>query len=299
MKPSVPTAPYEPIPDKTQVRADRLIGQRIEQYEVVERIGEGGMGIVYRGENRATETQAAIKILRAEIADTDENAKRLFEEARAVSSIRCGGIVDVFGFGKLPDGRHYVVMEFLEGEPLDWLLRRELRLAPARAIPLLDEITAALEGAHAWAIVHGNLKPSNVFLARQKDGSTKVKLVDFGLAKQGMVSGRIAPDTHEVQVVGTPAYISPEQARAEPVTPATDLYALGAVAFPCSPGARCSPARTPARWWPSSCTRLPRWPRRCSPTSPSRSTSWSAICSRRTRTGGPRTRPKCARGWPR
>jgi serine/threonine-protein kinase len=201
------------IPDKTQVRADPLIGQRLDGFVVVERIAEGVRGTLYKGHKSVEEQDAAIKIFRPDIATSEQLARQLEEISRA-SAIGCKAIAAVRAKGKLPDGRHYLVTEYFEGQPLDWLLRDRPRLPAPEAAKIADDIAVALEAAHAWRIVHGNLKPSNVLLTKDASGASSVKLLDFGLL------GSASPD-----------YVAPEQLRGEPPVSTSDLYALGAILY--------------------------------------------------------------------
>jgi eukaryotic-like serine/threonine-protein kinase len=216
--------------DRTRPSIDALIGAQIGEYKVVERIGLGGMGIVYRGEHPVIGKQVAIKVLKPDLAQDKEQAQRLLEEARAVSAVGHRGIVDIFGFGQLPDGRQYLVMEFLVGEALDGALSRG-RMSLVRALEILEDVCQALAAVHARAIVHRDLKPSNIFLMKQPDGAVVVKLLDFGLAKQSAARGLPTAQTNELRVVGTPDYLAPEQARGLPVSDRSDLYSLGVMIF--------------------------------------------------------------------
>ena len=209
---------------------DPLIGLKLGEYELRQRIGVGGMGLVYDGIQPLIGKRVAVKVLRPELAAAEEQVARLLAEARAVNAIRHRGIVDIFGFGQVPDGRQYIIMEYLEGIALDAHLAERGRLSVNEALEILDEVLSALGAAHGAGVVHRDLKPSNIFLVLQPDGSRYVKLLDFGLAKMGLPTGRTA-QTRTDMVVGTPEYMAPEQARGQPVGPMTDLYALGVVAF--------------------------------------------------------------------
>ncbi|OJH36137.1 serine/threonine-protein kinase [Cystobacter ferrugineus] len=209
---------------------DPLVGLKVGEYELGQRIGVGGMGLVYDGIQPLIGKRVAVKVLRPELAAAEEQVARLLAEARAVNAIRHRGIVDIFGFGQVPDGRQYIIMEYLEGVALDAHLAERGRIPVPEVLDILDEVLSALGAAHGAGVVHRDLKPSNVFLVKQPDGSRYVKLLDFGLAKMGLPAGRTA-QTRTDMVVGTPEYMAPEQARGQPVGPMTDLYALGVVAF--------------------------------------------------------------------
>ncbi|MFY1831267.1 protein kinase domain-containing protein [Myxococcus fulvus] len=210
---------------------DPLIGLKLGEYELRARVGVGGMGLVYEGIQPLIGKRVAVKVLRPELAHSTEQVERLLAEARAVNAIRHRGIIDIFGFGQVPDGRQYIVMEYLEGQPLDAVLSEKTRLPVLEALPILDEVLAALAAAHGAGVVHRDLKPSNIFMVHQPDGSRYVKVLDFGLAKRGQgPTGRTA-QTRTDMVVGTPEYMAPEQARGQEVGPMTDLYALGVVTF--------------------------------------------------------------------
>ncbi|NVJ19504.1 serine/threonine-protein kinase [Myxococcus sp. AM010] len=229
-EPNVVVQAPEPPPPAAAQR-DPLIGLKLGEYELRSRIGVGGMGLVYEGIQPLIGKRVAVKVLRPELAHSTEQVERLLAEARAVNAIRHRGIIDIFGFGQVPDGRQYIVMEYLEGQALDAVLTEKNRLPVQEALALLDEVLAALAAAHGAGVVHRDLKPSNIFLVQQPDGSRYVKVLDFGLAKRGQgPTGRTA-QTRTDMVVGTPEYMAPEQARGQEVGPMTDLYALGVVTF--------------------------------------------------------------------
>jgi serine/threonine-protein kinase len=224
------TSPGRTVHFTEEPAVDPLVGLRIGEYELRQRIGVGGMGLVYDGIQPLIGKRVAVKVLRPELAAAEEQVARLLAEARAVNAIRHRGIVDIFGFGQVPDGRQYIIMEYLEGIALDAYLADKGRIPVSEVLDVLDEVLSALGAAHGAGVVHRDLKPSNIFLVHQPDGSRYVKLLDFGLAKVGMPAGRTA-QTRTDMVVGTPEYMAPEQARGQPVGPMTDLYALGVVAF--------------------------------------------------------------------
>ncbi len=208
------------------VAPDSLIGRGLGEYQVLSRVGEGGMGIVFEAIHPMIGKHVAIKILRPEYAGDPEQVERLLEEARAVNAIHHRGIIDIYGFGQLPDGQHYMVMEFLDGFALDKLIRDRAPLSPAEVLQILSEVFSALDAAHGAGVIHRDLKPSNIFLVKQPDGSRYVKILDFGLATRSAPPRGSPPVPRLDQVVGTPEYMSPEQARGKEVTPQTDLYAM-------------------------------------------------------------------------
>jgi serine/threonine-protein kinase len=210
--------------------SDPLLGSHISEYVIQERIGAGGMGIVYRAVQPLIGKQVAIKVLKAGLGDAHELVPRLLVEARVVNAIRHRGVIDIFGFGELPDGRPYVVMELLQGVSLSAYLRKRKRLSAEETVVILDEMLAALGAAHRGGVVHRDLKPGNVFLVENPEGTRSVKLLDFGIAKvkEFQPSRRL---TQEGSILGTPDYMAPEQVRGEKVGPAADLYAVGVIAF--------------------------------------------------------------------
>ncbi len=218
--------------EPTSIR-DPVIGVEVSGYRVTGRLGSGGMGIVYEGEQATIGKRVAIKVLRPEVADNPDVVARLVSEARAVNKVGHRGIVDVFGFGALPDGRQCIVMEYLDGEPLEAVLatyKKQKTLLPLTdVLVILDEVLSALSSAHTAGVIHRDLKPSNIFLCKQRDGSRYVKLLDFGIAKLGVLGH--TPATRASIMLGTPAYMAPEQANGGVVGPAMDLYAIGVLAF--------------------------------------------------------------------
>ncbi|MFY2560389.1 protein kinase domain-containing protein [Corallococcus terminator] len=207
---------------------DSLISTQVNDFIIEERIGEGGMGVVYRAVHPLIGKQVAIKVLRAEHV-SQQQVERLLIEARAVNSIRHPGIIDIFGFGRLPDSRPYIIMELLRGQSLSEALKQLGRLDPNTTVWILDQILSALGAAHKAGVVHRDMKPGNVFLAEALDGSSVVRLVDFGIAK--LVRSHDGPTTVDGTILGTPEYMAPEQIRGTTVSFATDLYAVGIMAF--------------------------------------------------------------------
>jgi serine/threonine-protein kinase len=198
------------------------------EYRLLRKLGEGGFGAVYEAEHPLLKRRAAVKVLHR-VADKDSDAVlRFISEAQAVNQIRNRHIVDVFSFGKLNDGRHFYVMDLLDGAPLDRWLKHVGRVDPATALALVTPIADALDLAHGAGIVHRDLKPQNIFLAWDSSGETVPKLLDFGMAK---LLGESPVHTVSGTPIGTPLYMSPEQARGEKVDQRSDVYALGVLCY--------------------------------------------------------------------
>jgi serine/threonine-protein kinase len=223
--------PRDPqAPDPT-AQKDPVIGLKLGDYVVQERLGAGGMGVVYRGLQALIGKEVAIKVLQADLANNPEETERLIAEARLVNAIGHRGIVDIYSTGSLPDGRQYLVMELLRGEPLDQVVDQRGPLKVVETLGILDEICDALSAAHGAGVIHRDLKPNNVFLVTPPHGARYLKLLDFGLAKRSATPHGSAAQTRASIVVGTPYYMAPEQARGQSISPQTDLYALGCMAF--------------------------------------------------------------------
>jgi len=212
------------------VSRDVMVGKQLGDYVVKRRIGAGGMGIVYEGEHPIIGRKVAIKILRPEYSEGG-NARDLIAEARAASAVRHRGIIDIFGFGTIPHIGQYMVMEYLEGAPLDNVISKRAPMLESEVIALLDELLSALSAAHAKGVIHRDLKPGNIFVVSDSAGHELVKVLDFGLAKRSEVPHGTSPQTRASMIVGTPEYMAPEQATGQAVGPHTDLYAVGVIAF--------------------------------------------------------------------
>lgn len=201
---------------------DSLIGQKLQEYIIKERIGVGGMGVVYRATQALINKEVAIKVLRSDVVTDPRDVDRMLDEARIINSIKHRGIINIFGAGTLEDGRHYLIMELLEGESLEQLMQREGTVNAGDAVLILEEVLSALAAAHAAGVVHRDLKPANVFLVKEGN-KVYVKLLDFGLARR--------QQQNVTRIAGTPDYISPEHARGRPAGPPADLYAFGIMCF--------------------------------------------------------------------
>jgi len=214
---------------------DSLIGARVADYVIEDVIAVSFMGVIYRARQPDTGGYVAIKVLKREALDTDGPETHLFREAQALSVISHRGVIEVIQCGRLPGSRQFMVMEYLEGENLEQALAREGAMPVCRVIEIVGEILDALSAVHKAGVVHCHLKPSNVFLARQSDGTSCVKLLSFELAHFRALSDK--PETPKtgfegmLQFFGTPEYMAPEQTRGLAVTPRTDIYSLGVLTF--------------------------------------------------------------------
>ncbi len=217
--------------DLAQVAASpqvELVGEVLDgRYQVEERLGAGGMGVVYRASHVELGRRFAVKVLKKEFGTDQEAVERLAREARATSSLGHPNIVNVVDFGALADGSPYFVMEYLEGETLTSRMAREGALPLEVALDIAEQVAEALQAAHRLGIVHRDLKPDNVFLVPSAEG-VRVKLLDFGVAK---VLGAARKLTRTGIVFGTPQYMSPEQAAGQAVDHRADIYALGLVLY--------------------------------------------------------------------
>jgi serine/threonine-protein kinase len=203
-------------------------GTMVGDYRIERRIGYGGMGIVYGAVHPVIGKRAAIKVLNAKYCADRESLTRFLGEAQAVNKIAHTNIVDIFSIGQLDDGRSYLVMEWLQGETLmDRIERDPLKIEDT--ITILIALTRGLEAAHNAGVIHRDLKPENVFLIPEDD-SFRVKLLDFGIAK---LQTTRAPTrkTATGMTVGTPLYMSPEQAKGNAIDGRTDIYSLGILAY--------------------------------------------------------------------
>ncbi len=211
---------------------DPLVGTTIESYQVESVVGSGAMGIVYQGRHTVIGKPVAIKVLKADFAGDHEMVERLIREARTVNAIRHPAIVNAFGFGTLSrTNQPYIVMDLLVGEPLDVFIAREAPVPLKVAAGILDELLGALSAAHEAGVIHRDLKPANCFLESKQGGNRTLRLLDFGLARQADRAGGSIRPTNPGTLLGTPAFMAPEQVLGEKVTPSTDLYAVGGIAY--------------------------------------------------------------------
>ena len=215
--------------------APSLIGEVLDgRYKVFKKLGEGGMGEVYAAEHVHIEKRFAVKLLKAEIVSNPEAVKRFQQEARSSSSIKHRNIIGVEDFGRLPDGRIYMCMELLNGDPLNEMIAHPM--GADRLLNILIQAGHGLAAAHAKGIVHRDMKPENIFVTQEGNPPNDVpKLLDFGIAK---VAGNEGQNnlTRTGTIFGTPFYMAPEQALGSPVDARTDVYAMGVIMYECFAG---------------------------------------------------------------
>jgi serine/threonine protein kinase/Tfp pilus assembly protein PilF len=203
-----------------------------DRYEVLAHIGSGGMGEVYKVLDRQTQIIYALKMISPLLADQRTLAKRLEHEARAARTLIHGNIVTVYDVGKSTDGAPYLLMDYVEGDSLETLLKTDVLLTQERALSIFLQIAEALVHAHQKGVVHRDLKPSNILMTKTDGGAEMVKIVDFGIAK---VSNQEKEDkaklTQTGELVGTPLYMSPEQCTGEEIDARSDIYSFGCIMY--------------------------------------------------------------------
>jgi serine/threonine-protein kinase len=206
------------------------IGDSVGSYRIIGNVGEGGMGSVYLAEHNLIGRYAAIKVLHPHLSDREDQVERFFNEARATSSIKHPGILEVYDFGWADDGSAYIVMEYLEGESLEARIQRLGRLTTEHALHITRQMAGALGAAHAQGVIHRDLKPENIFIVRDPEvaGGERIKILDFGIAKLMYDPSK----TRVGALIGTPDYMAPEQCRgAGQIDQRADFYSLGCILF--------------------------------------------------------------------
>lgn len=222
-----PVAADAPAPD------DPFLGRVVNgRYRLEKVAGRGAFGIVYRATHLALNTPFAIKVIPPVLLQAQPDmAERFLREARIASSLRHPNTIRVSDFGKMDDGALYLVMEWLEGRTLSAEFARSGRMEPGRMLRVAAQVCGSLDEAHQNGVVHRDLKPANIFLCDGVGQEDFVKVLDFGIAKVVRGEGMDSTLTHGREVLGTPAYMAPEQAKRGQVGPATDLYALGVILY--------------------------------------------------------------------
>ncbi len=220
-----------------------LVGSIIaERYHVLKKLGEGGMGQVYLAEHVKMGRKSAVKVMNPGMVNDADAISRFNREAANASRINHPNVAGIYDFGETAEGLIYLAMEFIEGESLTSLVEKSGALAPARAANIAQQAAAGLQVAHDMGIVHRDLKPDNIMIAKNRDGSDCVKVVDFGIAKAAGAENQKVTKTG--LVVGTPEYMSPEQLAGDKLDGRSDVYSLALVAFNMFTGALPFPSET-------------------------------------------------------
>ncbi len=229
------------------------------QFQILQKIGSGGMGSVYKATQPAMNRMVAVKILHPKLANRKDLVSRFRREARAMSHLTHPNTVKVLLYGELEDGSLYIVMEYLEGKNLNQVVRKDGPLTVERAIPILIQVCGALQEAHIQGIVHRDLKPENIFLSTNGGLKDYPKVLDFGLAK--VTERELRPGsvmlTQEGMVFGTPEFMSPEQAQGKVLDARSDIYSLATILYEVLTGKLPFEARTPMEYIQHHVTRNP------------------------------------------
>jgi serine/threonine protein kinase len=228
----LPTA--EPPVDMTMQAAPipTLIGQTLDgQYEIVRKIGEGGMSSVYLATEQTTRESRAIKVLSPALSKDANAMERLRREASFGMRLAHPNVCHIIQLGETADGLVYVVMPFIEGEILSDRTHRLGQISLEETARLVTDISAGVHLAHGLEIIHRDLKPENVMVCRRPDGTEYAVVMDFGLAKARKAEGELQKLTATGIILGTPAFMSPEQLRGKPIDTRSDIYALGLMAY--------------------------------------------------------------------
>lgn len=212
---------------------DELIGQILnDRYKVVEEVGRGGMSAVYKGIHELMDRTVAIKVLLPQLVSDQISIKRFQQEAQAASHLQHPNVITVYDYGFVASGQPYLVMDFLEGESLADIIRRDKQVPVKRMIPIFMQACEALEHAHQKGVIHRDLKSSNIMLIDFEGKKDFVKVVDFGIAKLMPSSGKQSQNlTQTGEVFGSPIYMSPEQCMAQSLDARSDIYSMGAMMY--------------------------------------------------------------------
>ena len=227
------TSTTEPASSPNLGPAPAMIGREIAgRYRVLAKIGEGGMGAVFRAEQMSLKRTVAVKLLRPDVSADQLLVRRFNAEAEAVAKLSHPNTVNIYDFGQDADGTLFIAMELIEGRSLRAVIQQESPLPLGRALGIAAQIAASLTDAHARAIVHRDLKPDNVMLQDRGRERDVARVLDFGIAKlRDDTRGTRMAMTQQGDMLGTPQYMSPEQVRAEPIDGRTDIYALGCLLY--------------------------------------------------------------------
>jgi len=224
---TTPRAMTPPVGVARQFNPAGLAGSVLEgRYNIIKKLGEGGMSYVYLGEDISTKEQYAIKVLSPTLVKDSNAMARLRREAALGMRLEHPNVCHIVRLGETEDGVVYVVMPFVQGEILSDRNNRKGQLPLAEAVPFVQQIAAGLQVAHALKIIHRDLKPENIMVTKNPDGTEKAVVMDFGLAKERRAGAELEKLTATGIILGTPEFMSPEQLRGKPLDPRTDVYSL-------------------------------------------------------------------------
>ncbi|MDA8017655.1 MAG: ABC transporter substrate-binding protein [Thermoanaerobaculia bacterium] len=240
-------------------QADLLIGRVLgDSYRIEEKIGEGGMGTVFRGVQIALQRDVAIKVILPGLQSTPSMIQRFYREARLLSQLNHPNVVSIIDFGHTADGLVFMVMELLVGATLDDLVESNEGLDVPRIVALVRQICSGVSAAHRRGLVHRDLKPDNVFVVSGSTATEQVKLLDFGIARAMEVEGQTRL-TQAGHLIGTPGFLAPEQIQGEDADIRTDVYALGALLYYMVVGQRPYAGTTPQAIFARQLRELPKF----------------------------------------
>ncbi len=227
---------YQPdlVPLGSADQYDARLTELPEQYELIRKVSDGGMGSIFEARNRYTGARAAIKVLRPESARNREAVQRFIFEAKAAGFLKHPAICAVYDFGITKSGMPYLVMDWIDGMSLHDVVKEAGKLSPTDAVPIFQQIASALAYAHKNKVVHRDIKPENIMISLNEVEHIQVHLVDFGIAKALSDAENGAETlglTKTGMVMGTPLYMSPEQVTLAKVDARTDIYSLGCVMY--------------------------------------------------------------------
>ena len=219
------------------VTNDPRVGETIvDRFLLLELLGKGGMGAVYRAYQLSMQREVAMKVLLSAVADDDSSVQRFIREARSAAQLRSPHTVVLYDFGETAGGELFIAMELLSGKSLEELLTHTGQIPVPMALDIVGQVCLSLEEAHSKGIIHRDLKPANIMLETGPDGRPMAKVVDFGIAK--VLDLTATALTQEGLICGTPAYMAPEQALGKEIGPHTDIYSLGIVLYEMLSGRR-------------------------------------------------------------
>jgi serine/threonine protein kinase len=225
----------QPIEQTTAVTSQSHVGSVInDRYELLELLGQGGMGSVFKAKRLMLERQFALKILKCTASDSQDSRARFEREAKTAARLSHPSLVSVYDYGTTADGEEFIVMDFIAGKSLAEIVSVTGPLETKRAIHIFSQIVDGLAHAHAHGVIHRDLKPSNVMILAGEKGIDSVKIVDFGIAKIVGDQGDTTPAlTKTGEVFGSPMYMSPEQCRGQIPDHRSDIYSLGCLMYEC------------------------------------------------------------------